>query len=74
MNEQFGLLYAVPSFLEGIARSIDIGDTLTEYNDSQSGHLADTRALRSDWQAVGDDLRQAMAQFRKDHAEKLNHR
>ena len=64
MNEQFGLLYAAPSFLEGLARSIDIGDTLTEYNTSESGAEADTRALRSDWKAVGDDLRQAIAQYR----------
>ncbi len=66
MNEQFGLLYATPSFIEGIARSIDIGDTLTEYNGSENGTLADIRALRSDWLAVGDDLRQAMMQFEQD--------
>ena len=73
MNEQFGLLYAVPTFLEGVARSIDIGDTLTEYVDSESGDLADARALCSDWKAVGDDLRQAMAQYRKDYAQTLTH-
>ncbi len=70
MNEQFGLLYATPSFLEGVARSIDIGDTLTEYNGSESGTEADTRALRSDWKAVGDDLRQAIAQFRQENSRK----
>lgn len=37
MNDQFGLLYATPSFLEGVARAIDIGDTLTEYNYSEAG-------------------------------------
>lgn len=66
MNEQFGLLYATPSFLEGLARSIDIGDTLTEYNTSESGAEADARALGSDWKAVGDDLRAAIAQYRKE--------
>ncbi len=71
MSEQFGLLYATPSFLEGVARSIDIGDTLTEYNGSESGAEADARALRSDWQAVGDDLRQAIAQFRRENSQKL---
>ena len=71
MNEQFGLLYATPSFIEGIARSIDIGDTLTEYNGSENGTLADIRALRSDWLAVGDDLRQAMMQFEQDNAKQL---
>jgi hypothetical protein len=68
MNEEFGLLYAAPSFLEGVARSLDIGDTLTEYNDSESGSAADLQALRSDWLAIGNDLRKAMTQFEKDHA------
>jgi len=71
MSEQFGLLYAMPSFLEGVARSIDIGDTLTEYNDSESGTEADARALRSDWRAVGDDLRQAIAQYRQENPRRL---
>jgi len=73
MNDQFGLLYATPSFLEGIARSIDIGDTLTEYNGSESGAAADLRALRSDWIAIGNDLRQAMSQFEQDNVKQLTH-
>jgi len=73
MNEQFGLLYATPSFLEGVARSIDIGDTLTEYNSSESGAAADLRALRSEWLTIGNDLRQAMSQFEQDNSEKLTH-
>ena len=72
MNEEFGLLYATPSFLEGVARAIDIGDTLTEYNLSESGADADLRALRSDWAAIGRDLRQATAQFEQENIEKLD--
>ncbi len=70
MNEQFGLLYAAPSFLEGIARVMDIGDTLTEYNTSENGAEADARALGSDWKAVGNDLRAATAQYRKEMPQK----
>ena len=66
MSEQFGLLYATPSFLEGLARAIDIGDTLTEYNTSENGAEADARALASDWKAVGNDMRPAIAQYRKE--------
>lgn len=73
MNEQFGLLYATPSFLEGIARAIDIGDTLTEYNSSESGPAADLKALRADWRAIGIDLHQAMSQFEQDHSGLLTH-
>ena len=71
MNEQFGLLYSIPSFVEGVARAIDIGDTLTEYNGSEGGAEADARALHSDWQAVGNDLRQAMAQYRQEKSKQL---
>ncbi len=73
MNEQFGLLYAAPSFLEGIARSVDIGDTLTEYNTSENGTAADLQALRSDWLAVGNDLREAISQFERNDSKQLNH-
>ncbi len=71
MNEHFGLLYATPSFLEGVARAIDIGDTLTDYNGSEDGAQADARALRSDWKAVGDDMRRASAQYRQEKSQQL---
>lgn len=44
------------SFLSGIARSIDLFGTFTEYNQESSSDEADERALRSDFEAVGDDL------------------
>lgn len=72
MNDECGLLFAEPSLLEGLARSIDIGDTLTEYNRSESGQAADRRALRSDWEAVGHDMRNAMEEFRREHAAALD--
>lgn len=56
-------LFARPSFLEGAARVIDFGDTLTEFNTSLSPQQADYLALQSDWCAVGDDLREAVRQF-----------
>ncbi len=68
MNDDYGLLFAQPSFLEGLSRSIDIGDTLTEYNRSESGQAADRSALRSDWEAVGRDMRTAIEEFRHTHA------
>lgn len=57
MNDRTGFLYARPSFIEGVARLMDVGGTLNEYNRSASDEQADARALRSDWYAVGDDLR-----------------
>lgn len=52
-----GLLYNQPSFIEGMARILDFGDTLTEYNRSQD---PDTIALRADWNAVAQDLVKAI--------------
>lgn len=49
-------LYAVPSFWSGWARVLDIGDTLTEYNESVSPAQADYLALKSDWYIVGDGI------------------
>lgn len=62
MSTLFGFLYARPSFREGVARVLDMGDTLTEYNYSLTPQQADRLALRSDWMVVGEDLRHAMIQ------------
>lgn len=56
MNQNFGLLFARPSFFEGVARSLDLGGTLQEYNSALSEDQADLLALRSDWWAVGEDF------------------
>jgi len=58
-------LFARPSFFEGIARVIDIGSTLNEYNTNKTTEEADTESLNSDWQAVGEQLTFAMDGFIK---------
>ena len=52
-------LFARPSFLEGLARALDIGATLDLYNASVTSKQADSLALRADWRAVGQDIRDA---------------
>jgi hypothetical protein len=71
MNRLFGFLYAEPSIVEGMARILDFGNTLTEYNCALSGEQADFLAMRADWAVVGDDIRSAVAQFAKDVEEEL---
>lgn len=56
-------LFARPSFWEGLGRLIDFGGTLTEFNSALSGPQADRYAIAQDWQAVGDDLRNAMGVY-----------
>lgn len=49
-------LFARPSFLEGVARIMDIGGTLNEYNLDSDGEVADAIAIWSDWAMVGQDM------------------
>jgi hypothetical protein len=49
-------LFARPSFLEGLARTIDLGATLDEYNQSVSPEQADLIAIRNDWEIIGEDI------------------
>ena len=59
-------LFSDPSFVEGTARILDFGDTLSEnaYNASSTPQAADDRSLRADWEAVGQDLWGAIEQMR----------
>lgn len=50
------LLFARPSFIEGVSRVLDLGGTLSEYNQSKTPQQADYKALRGDWYSVGTDL------------------
>jgi len=63
MNNYSDFLYAHPSFVGGAARVIDMGDTLTEYNQSLSPEQADQIALRSDWNAIATTFNSAFRQL-----------
>lgn len=58
------LLFARPSFLEGVARLVDVGGSLNTYNISRTGQEADARALQNDWRAIGHDVRVALEKIR----------
>lgn len=59
------LLFARPSFVTGMARLFDFGGTLNTYNVSPSEAEADIRAIHSDWKAIGNDMRSALAAYKK---------
>jgi len=63
------LLFTEPSFLEGFARSMDIGGLMTEFNPSLDAAQADCLAILSDWRAVGADIVSAANSFAKLHPE-----
>jgi len=53
-------LFAQPSFLSGFARSLDICGTFDAYNRSADESSADLRAISSDWQVLGRDMKEAI--------------
>jgi hypothetical protein len=62
-------LFAQPSFLEGLARLIDVGGTLNEYEHMVSPEEANFLAIEADWEAVGEDIVAAIEKFRRRHRE-----
>ena len=66
MAPRSDFLYATPSFLEGMARILEFGNTLNEYNSSQSEEEADEVAIYMDWLMVGGDLKSALKAARSD--------
>jgi hypothetical protein len=53
-------LFAIPTWAEGVGRLLDLGDNLTQYNDSATSGQADYRATAMDWRAVGADIQGAI--------------
>lgn len=65
METQTFNLFARPSFLEGMARDLDLFGTLQGYNVSPSGEIADARALHGDWLQIGQDILVALRDYDK---------
>ena len=51
-----------PSFLNGMARTIDLFGSLNTYDTSDNARMADAKALRADWSVVMSDLAASAAQ------------
>jgi hypothetical protein len=60
-------LFAMPSLLSGLARTIDLGSTFDSYNVSRTPEEADRRALVADWKSTGQDLEKAMRTHEAEH-------
>ena len=52
--------FTMPSFLSGMARTLDFMGTLANYQWGTSDERLDALAVYHDWSAVGDDLGAAM--------------
>jgi hypothetical protein len=63
MFDYTGFLYARPTFVSGISRVVDLGNTLNDYNSTFFTKVADFYALKSDWSAVGADIQYAITEY-----------
>lgn len=68
MNEKTTFLIAENSFLSGLSRVLDIASTRNKriYNSSKTEELADRRAILSDWQMIGNDVRESYGKVAKE--------
>lgn len=62
MNDS-SILFAYPNFLTGMASTLDIGATLTIYNESKNPEEADLKALKNDWLLVCNDINNALKEW-----------
>ncbi|MGE5596082.1 MAG: hypothetical protein ACM3S1_08620 [Hyphomicrobiales bacterium] len=58
-------LFAAPSFFSGLARIWDWSGAINTYNRDATPVEADYAAIRSDWEAVGDDMRGALSRYER---------
>jgi hypothetical protein len=66
MGSYSTFLFARPSYLSGVARTLDIGGSFNAYNESPDAQSADANALASDWKAVGEDLMAAANEWARE--------
>jgi hypothetical protein len=66
-------LFAKPSFVEGIARILDIDSTLNIYIENNTPDEADFEALYSDWKSVGDDIAKSIIKYYEQSSEHREH-
>lgn len=59
-------LFAMPTWLTGASRALDLAGQFDEYNESRDGEEADARALFADWRVVGESLLDAVMVFRRE--------
>ncbi len=56
----FNLIKNKPSFFGGVSSLLDFEGMNDKYNSSSTEMEADSRALSSDWRAVGEDIRKTI--------------
>lgn len=68
--DRIDILFNQPSVISGVARTIDLYATYTEYNYSKSPEEADKKALFSDINRIKKDFHNAALYLNKNYGEK----
>lgn len=65
--------YLLPrnNFWVGMGSILNLAGSYFEYNYSESDNEADIKALTSDWENVGEDIRKSKINFKKENKHKL---
>lgn len=58
-------------FLVGLGSVLNIAGSYFEYNYSESEKEADLKAMYSDWENIGNDIRKSTEKFEKENKDKL---
>ena len=66
MSNNSTFLFSRPSFIEGMARVVDLGATMQVYNDCETEKEADLKALKKDWGSVGEDIVLAASKYEQE--------
>lgn len=66
METTTDFLVGRPSFADGLGRIMDFSGAMNVYNRSRNGAEADAKALRSDFEMIGADLRVALEQVARE--------
>lgn len=72
-NIRYKTDYLLPknNFWVGMGSILNIAGSYFEYNYSKSDNEADLKALTSDWDNVGEDIRKSKISFEKKNKHKL---
>ncbi|APA00939.1 hypothetical protein BIW12_09210 [Flavobacterium commune] len=66
-----GFLFDKTGFWKGVGSIFSLYGDYYEFNSSRTAEEADQKALQSDWENVGEDLRTAERQFKEKHSKEL---
>lgn len=56
----------IPGFLSGFSRVLDVSATSLIFKTSDTPEEADEKAILSDWEVVGDDIRTAVKRYEQE--------